>query len=129
MSDVDEHPDGEVRPSSADPSRPTERPEEPANEGDGLPPADAAQGVGEHSAAGVAATGWSEPSAAASVGSEDRGWPTPWTGSDSGPLALPPGDSEPESPPAAPHAPRGQSRNPVDRLTRGLPTPCSSAWN
>ena len=68
--------------------------------------------------------GWSPQPARASVPVEDDVWPAP-----SRQTLLPPSPPRPEAPGAPPappgddHPPHGQSRNPVDRLTRNLPHP------
>ncbi len=68
--------------------------------------------------------GWSPQPARVSVPVEDEVWPAP-----SRQTLLPPHPPRPEAPGAPPappgddHPPHGQSRNPVDRLTRNLPHP------
>ncbi len=65
---------------------------------------------------------WNPPPAVpADPRGADQGWPEPSRQDAPGGHSLPPG--APPRPPSDDHPPHGQSRNPVDRLTRGLPHP------
>jgi len=68
-----------------------------------------------------AAPEWRDPTSAAPVDGhpEDQGWPEPPPQAGLGGFSPPP--VAPSGLPTGDHPPHGQSRNPVDRLTRGLP--------
>ena len=128
MSDVeDRSPEDPERVAASEPSAPPEPPPappeapsapfEPAAAPAGLPPASA---------------GWTSlPPVRADDPAENHGWPTPTPLPDGDPIGFEPPSAPPAlpppllalEPPPPDRRPVRHSRNPVDRLTRGLPNP------